>query len=192
MRGDFSGQHQLHGGPDWTSPLGAAVIQLCRTCAICAQAARRRCARGDFTLRHRQPPADLEKRPTEKPGVERARDCGPRAFFSDPEYRTRRSDTGKAVENGPSGVGGCFKGFVHFLSLQNGELIARAKTDGSAITAPLYLQAVLCLCRRRGVGCMHFGRIRAFSAACPASLRARRLIHTVFTLAPWAISLKKL
>src|SRR5260364_113553 len=34
------------------------------------------------------------------------------------------------------------KGFVHFLSLQNGELIARAKPVGSAITSPLYLQAV--------------------------------------------------
>src|SRR5260363_211650 len=29
-----------------------------------------------------------------------------------------------------------------------------------------------------------------FSAACPVSPRARRIVHTVFALAPWAISLK--
>ncbi|MDR5771726.1 MULTISPECIES: outer membrane protein assembly factor BamB [unclassified Caballeronia] len=33
-------------------------------------------------------------------------------------------------------VVGDFEGYVHFLSADNGELVGRAKTDGSAITAP--------------------------------------------------------
>src|SRR5260363_7283 len=34
-------------------------------------------------------------------------------------------------------------------------------------------------------------RLEPFSSACTASLRARRIIYTVFTLVPCAISLKK-
>ena len=33
-------------------------------------------------------------------------------------------------------VVGDFEGYVHFLATDNGILIGRAKTDGSAITAP--------------------------------------------------------
>src|SRR5260363_8026 len=35
-----------------------------------------------------------------------------------------------------------------------------------------------------------YAGLEHFSVACPVSLRARRIVHTVFALAPWAISLK--
>src|SRR5260363_48034 len=38
--------------------------------------------------------------------------------------------------------------------------------------------------------CMDHDDLEHFSSACPASLRARRIVHTVFAFVPCAISLK--
>src|SRR5260363_457594 len=45
--------------------------------------------------------------------------------------------------------------------------------------------------KRRSTRAPPQSRLEPFSSACTASLRARRIIYTVFTLVPCAISLKK-
>ncbi|CCD29694.1 Outer membrane assembly lipoprotein YfgL [Candidatus Glomeribacter gigasporarum BEG34] len=82
--------------------------------------------------------AQLKNRALSAPAI-----AGLEPFSAIPNTEHAEATPGKPLKNAPAVVAGDYKGFVHFLSLQNGELIARAKTDGSAITAPLYLQAVL-------------------------------------------------
>jgi outer membrane protein assembly factor BamB len=57
-----------------------------------------------------------------------------RALWQNKELHSR--DLSRPVLLGHAVVVGDYKGFVHFLSTENGQFVARMKTDGDPITAP--------------------------------------------------------